>query len=93
MVDSLTHQVFLEFRTIALNPDRRTLDICVTGFCPRMIGELDMSRAAHIFAPISAVTSSSEKSDTTLDPIVLFCGICLLAFLVAILTGEQGVWY
>jgi hypothetical protein len=52
-----------------------------------------MSRAAHIFAPISASTSSSEKSDNTLDPTVLFCGICFLAFLIAILTGQQGVWY
>jgi len=49
-------------------------------------------RAAHIFTPISGFTSSSEKSGSTLDPIVLFCGICLLAFLIAILTGEQGVW-
>lgn len=52
-----------------------------------------MSRVAHIFAPISALTSSSEKSDSALDPIVLFCGICFLAFLIAILTGQQGVWY
>jgi hypothetical protein len=78
---------------ITLNPDRSRLDISVAGFCPLMIGELDMSRAAHIFAPISAFTSSSEKSDSALDPIVLFCGICFLAFLIAILTGVQGVWY
>jgi hypothetical protein len=51
-----------------------------------------MPRDAHIFAPISGFTSSSEKSGATLDPIVLFCGICFLAFLIAILTGEQGVW-
>ncbi len=52
-----------------------------------------MPRVAHIFTPISAFGASSEKSDQQLDPVVLFCGICLLAFLVAILTGEQGVWY
>jgi hypothetical protein len=58
-----------------------------------MIGETDMSRAAHIFAPASAFTSSSEKSDSTLDPAVLFSGICFFALLVAMVTGEQGVWY
>ncbi len=52
-----------------------------------------MSRAIHIFAPTSAFTSSSKKSDSTLDPIVLFGGIGFLAFLIAILTGVQGVWY
>ena len=51
-----------------------------------------MPRAAHIFTPVSAFASSSEKFDSTLDPIVLFCGICLIAFVIAVLTGEQGVW-
>lgn len=52
-----------------------------------------MSRAAHIFAPTSAFTSASKKSDSKLDPKMLFVGICLLAFFVAVLTGVQGVWY
>jgi hypothetical protein len=50
-----------------------------------------MPRAAHFLAPVSV--SSSKKSDVRpLDPNVLFCGIGLLAFLIAILTGVQGVW-
>jgi hypothetical protein len=76
-----------------LNPDRCWLDFCTAGLWPPLIGEADMSRAAHIFAPISAFTSSSEKSDTALDPILLFGGICFLALLIAMLTGVQGVWY
>jgi hypothetical protein len=37
---------------------------------------------------------SSEKFvDRPLNPIVLFGGIGLLVFLIAILTGVQGVWY
>jgi hypothetical protein len=51
-----------------------------------------MSRAAHIFAPTSALTSSSAKSNSTLDPRVLFGGICFLALVIAMLTGVQGVW-
>jgi hypothetical protein len=51
-----------------------------------------MSRAAHIFAPTSALTSSSAKSNSTLDPRVLFGGICFFALVVAMLTGVQGVW-
>jgi hypothetical protein len=58
-----------------------------------MIGETDMSKTAHIFAPTSAFTSASEKSETTLDPKLLFSGICFLALLIAMLTGVQGVWY
>jgi hypothetical protein len=58
-----------------------------------MIGEIDMSRTAHIFAPTSALTSASKKSDSTLDPKLLFSGICFLALLIAMLTGVQGVWY
>jgi hypothetical protein len=54
---------------------------------------LDMPRAVHIFAPIS-VRSSSKKSDASpLDPNILFGGIGLLAFLIAILTGTPGMWY
>jgi hypothetical protein len=52
-----------------------------------------MSGAAHTFPTLSAVTTRSRKSDITLDPIVLFCGICLFSLLVAMLTGVQGVWY
>ncbi|HEV3501514.1 MAG TPA: hypothetical protein VGZ92_14435 [Bradyrhizobium sp.] len=53
-----------------------------------------MPKAAHIFAPMSAFTPSSEKSDgSPLGPIVLFCGIGLLVFLIAILTGVQGAWH
>jgi hypothetical protein len=38
--------------------------------------------------------ASAEKPvDRPLDPIVLFGGIGLLPFLIAILTGVQGVWY
>jgi hypothetical protein len=58
-----------------------------------MIGEIDMSRATHIFAPASAFTSASEKSGSALDPRLLFSGICFLALLIAMLTGVQGVWY
>jgi hypothetical protein len=57
-----------------------------------MIGDTDMSRAIHFFAPTSAFAASSEKVASTLDPIVLFSGICFLALVIAMLTGEQGVW-
>jgi hypothetical protein len=57
-----------------------------------MIGEPDMSRAIHFFAPTSAFTASSEKVASTIDPIVLFTGICFLALVIAMLTGEQGIW-
>jgi hypothetical protein len=51
-----------------------------------------MSRAIHFFLPSSAFTASSKKAASTLDPIVLFSGICLLALVIAMLTGQQGVW-
>jgi len=51
-----------------------------------------MPRAAYIFSPTSIFTAASEKSDKPLDPRLLFCGICLVAFLIAIITGVQGVW-
>jgi hypothetical protein len=54
--------------------------------------ELDMQRAINFFTPISTFTPASEKTDRSLDPAVLFSGICLAAFLVAIITGVQGVW-
>jgi hypothetical protein len=53
-----------------------------------------MPRAVQSFAPMATFEASSEKSvDRLLDPIVLFGGIGLLVFLVAILTGVQGAWY
>jgi hypothetical protein len=53
-----------------------------------------MQKAANIFAPRSAFFASSEESsDSPLDPILLFGGIGVLVFLIAILTGVQGVWY
>jgi hypothetical protein len=53
-----------------------------------------MWKAAQIFAPISAFTAAPEKSDKSpLDPILVFGGIGLLVFLIAILTGVQGAWY
>jgi hypothetical protein len=58
-----------------------------------MIGDTDMPRAIHFFAPTSTFTASSEKSTSTLDPAVLFSGICFLAFVIAMLTGQQGAWY
>jgi hypothetical protein len=53
-----------------------------------------MPKAAQIFAPMEAFRASSERSDDSpLDPILLFGGIGLAVFLIAILTGVQGVWY
>jgi hypothetical protein len=51
-----------------------------------------MFRATSIFVPISAFWAASEKSDRSLDPKLLFGGICLFAFVIAVLTGVQGVW-
>jgi hypothetical protein len=57
------------------------------------LGETDMPlKAAHIATPFPESTVSSEKSESPFDSIALFCGICLLAFLVAVVTGVQGVW-
>ena len=53
-----------------------------------------MSKAARISAPISESSVSSEKSEShPLVTIALFCGIGLLASLVAIITGVPGAWY
>lgn len=59
------------------------------------VGEHDMPRAAQLFAPMSATTSAStgKSGRIPLDPILLFSGIGLLAFLIAVVTGVQGVWY
>jgi hypothetical protein len=57
-------------------------------------GEPVMLKAAQIFIPMPAFGAASEKSDVSpLDPILLFGGIGLSVFLIAILTGVQGVWY
>jgi hypothetical protein len=44
---------------------------------------------------MSATTSASTRKSgrIPLDPILLFSGIGLLAFLIAVVTGVQGVWY
>jgi hypothetical protein len=53
-----------------------------------------MPKGATFSTWMSAFTASPAKSDhSSLDPILLFGGIGLLAFLIAILTGVQGVWY
>jgi hypothetical protein len=54
----------------------------------------DMPKAAPILVPISASTGSSDRSDSSsLVSIALFSGVGLLASLIAILMGVQGVWY
>jgi hypothetical protein len=53
-----------------------------------------MPKAARISAPISDSSASSEPSEGhPLVSIGLFCGIGLLASLVAILMGVPGAWY
>jgi hypothetical protein len=53
-----------------------------------------MLNAAHIFAPLPAPRTASDKSDAApIGPILLFGGIGLLVLLVAILTGVPGEWY
>ena len=70
------------------------LDISMGRDFDSWTGEPVMPKAAYIFAPMSAFTASSEKSDdSALDPILLFGGIGVLVLLIAILTGVQGVWY
>jgi hypothetical protein len=57
-------------------------------------GEPVMPKAAQIFAPMSALAAASQKSeDSSLDPILLFGGIGVLVFLIAVVTGVQGIWY
>jgi hypothetical protein len=54
----------------------------------------EMPKAARIFVPISASTGSFDRSDNSpLVAIALFSGIGLLASLIAVLMGVQGVWY
>jgi hypothetical protein len=53
-----------------------------------------MTKAAYISAPMPTFAAASEKSDnSSVDPILLFGGIGLSLFLIAFLTGVQGVWY
>jgi hypothetical protein len=53
-----------------------------------------MPKAATFSTSMPAFTASPAKSgDSLLDPILLFGGIGLASFLIAILTGVQGVWY
>jgi len=49
-----------------------------------------MPKAATFSTSMPAFTASPA---TSLDPILLFGGIGVMAFLIAILTGVQGVWY
>jgi hypothetical protein len=51
-----------------------------------------MSKAAQIFMP-ALVDVPAQSEHTEFDAIVLFSGIGVAAFLIAILTGVQGVWY
>ena len=69
-------------------------DISVGRDFERHVGELDMPRAAQLFVPMPATSALARRSDRiALDPIVLFGGIGFLAFLIALVTGVQGVWY
>jgi hypothetical protein len=53
-----------------------------------------MPKAVRISAPVSASTSSSQKSNSNpLATVALFSGIGLLASLVAILMGVPVAWY
>jgi hypothetical protein len=53
-----------------------------------------MPKAATLSTSMPAFTASPAKSgDSSLDPVLLFGGIGVLAFLIAVLTGVQGVWY
>ena len=53
-----------------------------------------MSNVAHIFVAIPASRVPPEKADNSpLGPILLFGGIGLLVFLIAIITGVPGEWY
>jgi len=52
---------------------------------------LIMPRAIHFVAPISA--SKATQSDSwPIHPNLLFCGICLLAGVIAILTDTPSIW-
>jgi hypothetical protein len=54
----------------------------------------DMPKAARVFAPISASTGSSDRSDhSPLVAVALFSCTGLLVSLIAILMGVPCVWY
>ena len=58
-----------------------------------------MAKAAYFTATLPASITASKVSATqgfdlsTFIPVALFSGIGLLASLISILTGVQGVWY
>jgi hypothetical protein len=53
-----------------------------------------MPKAATFSTSMPAFTASPAKpDDSSPHPILLFGGIGLVSFLIAILTGVQGVWY
>ena len=52
-----------------------------------------MPKATRVSLPLPAATSSNNSESHPLVWIGLFSGIGLLASLIAILTGVQGVWY
>jgi hypothetical protein len=61
---------------------------------PRLDGNFDRSRARTWYVESCAYqTTSSENRMRALGPILLFGGIGLLLFLIAILTGMPGEWY
>jgi hypothetical protein len=74
-----------------LNHDRGSFD---------STGEQDQSQesgmhgSVDVAAPAPAFAAPSEKADVRpLDPNLLFGGISLVVFLIAIVTGVQGAWY
>jgi hypothetical protein len=58
-----------------------------------------MSKAAYFTATLPASIAASDASTaqgadfSTFIPVALFSGIGLLASLISIMTGVQGVWY
>jgi hypothetical protein len=64
-------------------------------FRPRLLGEIDMSKATRVSVsiPVSPTNSDTSKESHPLVWIALFSGIGLLASLIAMLTGVQGVWW
>ena len=86
----------METRTDVLNLDGGGFDNLPVGANPNIdfAGETDMSRAGQIFLPNFVAADSSAKSENSeFDAILLFSGIGLAAFLIAIGTGVQGVWF
>jgi len=86
--------IFCGTRQDALNLDYGNSDHSVgRGFKKNPIGEPVMPKTVRIAAQISKATASSEKSEShPLVSVALFSGIGLLASLILILMGVQGVW-